>query len=247
MTNPKYLTTLIAVSLLVLAGCTSTNSDPNSEVSLDDGDGSIVVEFPDFASAGEEGEVSSEAWIEFAGIADESKFRLLEEGGTEYFGMYNEPYYMVYDPAFPEGKNWTVYYYENDGTVDIRYDVFEMGAYNAGLELYLYGDVADRPISGAGVSLNPDGTYTVSVKEQGYSLRYVVEDGLIVGRAVWDETSETFLGYSNISYGITDSDRELVNTAYKFAVEAGADFSIPEDSQVVEELPEGAISPEADS
>lgn len=233
-------------SLILLTGCAGAStpdtsaSNDTDEINLQEGDGSIVVEFPDFASAGEEGEPSAEAWTAFAEIADNSKFKLLEDGGYEYFGMYEEPYLMIYDPAFPAGVNWTVYYFENDGTVNIEYDVFEMSAYNSGLELYLYGDISERPISGAAVSLNPDGTYTVKVPEQGYSIRYFVEDGYITGRGVWDEDSETFLGYSFIQYGIDEEYKTLVADAYKLAVESGETFVVSAEDQTVEELPSDA-------
>lgn len=235
---------LVLASVILLSACSSapsqdddTSDNSPEQINLQEGDGSIIIDFPDFASAGETGAPSTEAWEDFAEIADNSKFRLLKDGGYEYFGMYNDPYVMIYDPEFPEGEYWTVYYFENEGTVNIEYDVFEMSPYNSGLELYLYGDIADRVISGAAVSLNPDGTYTVSVPEQGYSIRYFVEDGYITGRGVWDESSETFLGYTFIKYGLDEEYKTLVSDAYELAVKAGELFTISEESKLVEGLP----------
>jgi hypothetical protein len=243
----SLLLTLSLIPLFILAGCSQPSVQPSIEeessseegIIAGDGDGGLTIEFPDFTSAGEDGEITSAAWDAFAEIADNSKFKLLEEGGYEYFGMYDEPYIMLYDPKFPAGDRWVVYFDENSGNVSVGYDVFEMAPYNAGVELYLYGDIADRPISGAGVSLNPDGSYSVAVKDQGYYFRYLVEDGLISGRGVWDESSATFLGYSSIEYGLSSELKTLVADAYKFAVDAGEDFAIPAGSQIIEEAPQG--------
>lgn len=242
------LVTLPIIAALVLTGCSPSEStgayenlpgdSATEKLNLNEGDGSMVVEFPDFNSAGEEGEPTAAAWDAFAEIADNSKFKFLEEGGYEYFGMYDEPYIMFYDPNFPEGKYWVVYFDENSGNVSVGYDVFEMAPYNAGLELYLYGDVSERPISGAGVSRNPDGTYSVNVAEEDYYLRYIVKDGLISGRSVWDGDSGTFLGYTSVEYGLSQESKSLVEEAYRIAVEAGEEFEIPEESKIMEEAPQ---------
>jgi hypothetical protein len=218
----------------------SESAGGSDTVDIGQGGGSITIDLPDFNDAGEEGTPSIEAWKEFATIADNSKFRILNEGGYEYFGMYDESYFMLYDPKFPGGENWVVYYLESDQTVQIGYDVFEMAAYNAGIELFIYGSTEDRALSGSEVSKNPDGSYTVSVKELGYKLRYNVEDGYIIGRAVWDESSDTFMGYTNISYGLSENDKATVARAYALAIEAGEEFKAPAEDKFLTDYSKGS-------
>lgn len=227
---------ILALSTILLAGCSfsnlTTDESGGTNISLGEGDAEITIELPDFSSAGEEGEHSAEALEAFWDIADESKSKLIEEGGIESFSMFNEPFFTIYDPKNPIGENWIAYIYMTDNTGAFEYDLFEMSAYNAGLELYTRASIDDRPVSGVAVSLNPDGTYTVSVPSEGYSLRYAVEDGLIVGRAVYEE--DTFMGYSLISYGIDSDAKAYIQDLYELAIAAGETFIIPEDKKIVE-------------
>jgi hypothetical protein len=228
---------ILAISAIFLTGCSSSNTtideSEGSNISVGEGDGEITVNFPDFSSAGEEGEHSAEALEAFWDIADESKFTLIEQGGIESFPMFEEPFFTIYDPKNPVGENWIAYIYMADNTGSFEYDLFEMSAYNAGLELYTRASIDDRPVSGVAVSLNPDGTYTVSVPSEGYSIRYQVENGLIVGRAVYEE--DTFMGYSEISYGLDPEAVTYVKDLYDLAIAAGETFVIPEDKKIVEE------------
>jgi len=228
---------LFAITALFLTGCAPSSNviideSEGSNISLNDGDAEITVEFPDFSNAGEEGEHSAEALEAFWDIADDSKSKLLEEGGAELFSMFEEPFFTIYDPKNPVGENWIAYIYMKDATGSFEYDLFEMSAYNAGLELYTRDSIENRPISGVAVSLNPDGTYTVSVPSEGYSLRYAVEGGLIVGRAVYE--GDTFMGYSQISYGLDTELKTYIKDLYELAVAAGETFVIPEDKKIVE-------------
>lgn len=254
----KYIQTILAASLLMaLTGCspqinysdgiespaqtpTETSPGDSNTIDLGEGDRSVTIDLPDFTDPGEEGEPSSESWKEFAKIADDSKFRLLSEGGSEYFGMYDESYFMLYDPEFPAGKNWVVYYLESDETVQIGYDVFEMAAFNSGMELFIYGNKEDRALSGSEVSKNPDGSYTVRVPELEYSLRYNVENGYIIGRAVWDGTSDIFMGYSNITYGLSENDKATVRRAYELAQLEGESFEKPAEDKFLTDYYQGS-------
>lgn len=202
--------------------------------------GEVNPSLPASDSTGEQAEPSLAAWKEFATIADNSKFRILEEGGYEYFGMYDDSYFMLYDPEFPGGENWVVYYLESDQTVQIGYDIFEMSAFNAGIELFIYGSTEDRALSSSEVSKNPDGTYTISVKELEYKLRYDVKDGYIIGRGVWNEESNTFMGYTNISYGLSENDKATVAQAYALAVESGEEFETPDEDKFLTDYSKGS-------
>lgn len=234
--KPAALTVILS---LFLMGCSPSespapvDSEGVATIDLGEGDGEITLELPDFSSAGEEGEHSEEAWEKFAGIADDSKFALLQQGGVEYFPMFNEPYAMIYYPGSKAGTYWIAYYYPDTGAWDFQYDVFEMSPYNAGLELYLYNSVGERPLSGSKVLENPDGTYSVVVEEQNIKLRYAVVDGLIAGTAVFAE--DTFMGYSEVTYGLDDQTRKLMLELYDIAVESGETFEIPEDKKVISE------------
>ena len=239
--NIILLPALLSISL-VLTGCTNGTTDyagvdapstsaPSSEsnnLDLGEGDREITIDLPDFADAGEEAEPTAEAWKEFAAIADNSKFKLLKEGGYEHFGMYDESYFMIYDPKFPAGEYWTTYYFEKDQTVQVAYNIFEMAAFNAGIELFIYGPQEKRALSGSTVSKNPDGTYTVKTPDsEGYSLRYNVKDGLIIGRAVWEQDGKTFMGYTSIKYGLSENDKATAQRAYALAVDAGEKLVAP--------------------
>jgi hypothetical protein len=232
---------LLAISILLLAGCSASNSgevlapDSDGNVSLDlgEGDGEVTLEFPDFSSPGEEGVHSEETWLEFAKIADDSKFELMTNGGVEYFPMLSNPYAMIYDPASKAGEFWIAYYYPDSGEASFAYDLFEMTSYNAGLELYLYNSIGERPLTGSQVLKNPDGSYTVVVEDKDLKIRYFVIGNLIAGVAVFEE--DTFMGYSEITYGLDVDTKELMENIYAFAVENGESFTIPEDKQIMSE------------
>jgi hypothetical protein len=233
--------TLLALSALLLAGCSSSNSgevvNPDSEgnisIDLGEGDKEVVLEFPDFSSAGEEGEHSEEVWLEFAKIADDSKFILMENGGVEYFSTLAEPYAMIYDPESKAGDFWIAYYYPDTGISSFGYDLFEMTAYNAGLELYLYNSVGERPLTGSKVLKNPDGSYTVVVEDQDIKIRYLVIENLIAGVALFE--GDTFMGYSEITYGLDTDTKALMSGIYDLAIENGETFEIPEDKRIISE------------
>jgi hypothetical protein len=232
---------LLALSILLLTGCAPSNnggiitpdSEGNLSIDLGEGDGEIVLEFPDFSSAGEEGEHSEEVWLEFAKIADESKFMLMENGGVEYFPTLSEPYAMIYDPENKAGDFWIAYYYPDAGISSFDYDLFEMTAYNAGLELYLYNSVGERPLTGSKVLKNPDGSYTVVVEDQDIKIRYLVIDNLIAGVAFFE--GDTFMGYSEITYGLDADTKVLMSDIYDLAIKNGETFEIPEDKRIISE------------
>ena len=241
--NTKTILVPALLSLsLVLTGCATTATDyagvdtpatsaPSSEsntVDVGEGDREVTIDLPDFSDAGEEAEPTIEAWNEFAKIVDDSKAKLLSEGGYEYFGMYDDPFFIIYDPEFPAGEYWAVYYYENDQTVQIGYDVFEMASFNAGIELFAFGSKEQRALTGVDVSKNPDGSFSVKIPDTDYSLRYMVKDGLISGRAVWDQDGKTFMGYTTAGYGVSEGDKAAVSRAYSLAKEAGEKFAAPE-------------------
>jgi hypothetical protein len=252
---------LIAISTLFLSACSNSPGDytqvetptqvsspssptPDESEDIDMGEGteSVTLDLPDFSTAGEEGESSAEAWLEFATVSDNSKNKLLAEGGYEYFGMYNEPYYMLYDSEFLGGKYWTVYYLEKTGSVQIGYDIFEMAAYNSGIELYVYGSVQKFPETGTSVAKNPDGSYSVKNQDSEFTLRYAVEDGLIKGRAVWDESSNTFLGYTSVGYGLSADDQKAVDKAFELAAAAGETFLVDKSDDFLEAFTNGSAA-----
>lgn len=216
------------LTLLLLTGCSSANSIDLANT--DGGDFQVTIELPNFALAGEEGEHSEENWEEFAEIADLSRLKLMESGGTEYYSMLSSPYAMIYDPNNKAGDYWVAYYYPEEETGAFQYDLFEMTAYNAVLELYLYDSVDQRPLSGSQALKNPDGSYTVVVESKELKIRYMVKDGLISGAAVFAEG--TFLGYTEITYGIDDELRQSVSELYELALASGETFIVPEDKKI---------------
>lgn len=232
---------LFAVSILLLSGCAASSngeivkpdSEGNLSIDVGQGDAEVTIEFPDFSSAGEEGVHSEETWLEFAKIADESKYMLMEKGGTEYFSNLSEPYAMIYDPENKAGDFWIAYYYPNTGDAEFAYDLFEMTAYNAGLELYLYNSVGERPLTGSQVLKNPDGSYTVVVEDKDMKIRYLVVDGLIAGVAIFEE--DTFMGYSEMTYGLDATTKDLADNIYNLAVENGETFEIPAGQEIISE------------